>query len=109
MSYVPAIDQSILKQWLVEKLDSKTVEEKLIALGLDEELTTHHLREFKKLRNAARQYRGFVFAALGAFLGFVSCLLTVFNPVPALYNYILFGLTSVAIILIFAGLYLLFE
>ena len=109
MSYATVIDQSVLKQWLVEKLDIKTVEERLASLGLEEELITRYLKEFKKLRNAARQYRGFVFAALGAFLGFVSCLLTVLNPIPALYDYILYGLTSVAIILIFAGLYFLFE
>jgi hypothetical protein len=33
----------------------------------------------------------------------------VLNPIPALYEIILYGLTSVAIILIMAGLYFLFE
>jgi hypothetical protein len=45
----------------------------------------------------------------GAFLGFLSCVLTLINPVPELYNLILYGLTSIAIIIIVLGLYLVFE
>jgi len=52
---------------------------------------------------------GFLFAGLGAVIGFISCLLSIINPVPELYNVILFGLTSVAILLICLGLYFLFE
>ena len=51
----------------------------------------------------------FVFLAVGAVMGFISCLLTIINPVPSLYGVILYGLTSVAIILIMMGLYYLFE
>jgi hypothetical protein len=36
-------------------------------------------------------------------------MLTVINPVPALYYYILYGLTSISITIIFIGLYLVFE
>ncbi|MBK6399866.1 MAG: hypothetical protein IPF75_16835 [Bacteroidetes bacterium] len=59
--------------------------------------------------NAIRQKRGFTFAATGAVLGFVSCVLSQTNPVPELYHIILYGLTSIAILLIFAGLYFIFE
>jgi hypothetical protein len=46
---------------------------------------------------------------LGAFLGFISCVLSLTNPIPELYNVILFGLTSVAILIIVVGMYFLFE
>jgi hypothetical protein len=56
-----------------------------------------------------RQTNGFICMGVGAFLGFISCMLTVINPVPALYYYILYGLTSISITIIFIGLYLVFE
>lgn len=62
---------------------------------------------FEKKRK--RQLNGFILMGLGAFLGFVSCLLTVTNPIPELYNVILYGLTTFAIIIIMWGLYFVFE
>ena len=59
--------------------------------------------------NAKKQFMGFVFMAVGAFLGFVSCVLSLINPIPELYNVILFGLISIAIIVIFIGMYCVFE
>lgn len=46
---------------------------------------------------------------IGALLGFISCVLSILNPVPDLYYHILYGLTSVAISVIFVGLYCIFE
>jgi hypothetical protein len=46
---------------------------------------------------------------IGAFLGFISCVCTIINAVPALYNAILYGLTAIAITIIFVGLYFVFE
>lgn len=109
MSITAALDQTVIKQWMADKLDCKVIEERLLDNGTDIDLIARYLKEYKRRCIAKRQYRGFIFCALGAFLGFVSCLLTVLNPVPALYDYILYGLTSVAIILILAGLYFLFE
>jgi hypothetical protein len=47
--------------------------------------------------------------ALGAFLGFLSCVLTLANPIPELHNLILFGFTSVGILIIMVGMYFVFE
>ena len=104
-----AVDETAIREWIAAKLDPETVENQLRERGLDTEQIREHLREFRKIRNARRQYQGFFWTALGAFLGFVSCLLTILNPVPELYSVILFGLTSVAILLICLGLYLIFE
>ncbi len=46
---------------------------------------------------------------IGAFLGFLSCILSITNPIPDLYYHILYGLTSIAITIIFVGLYCIFE
>lgn len=56
-----------------------------------------------------RQTKGFICLAAGAFLGFISCVITLINPIPELYNLVLYGLTSIAVIIIFIGLYLVFE
>ncbi len=109
MSYSPTIDMNLIQQWFIEKLDPKTLEQKLHEKGWDQETVLTHLKEYRKLCCAKRQFTGFMFLGAGAFLGFISCLLSVFNPIPSLYYPILYGLTSIAIGLLFYGLYLVFE
>lgn len=100
---------SILLQALKHNWEVDRVSAQLIAEGHDEVSVDLLLREFKKLRHAKRQQIGFVLIAVGAFLGLLSCLLSIFNPIPALFNLILYGLTSVAIIIAFTGLYFILE
>lgn len=103
------VDQALLSQWVAEKLDADTVSERLQSMGVDQDALSRHLAEFRKLRNAKKQFGGFLCCGIGAFLGFVGCVLSMINPVPELYGFFLYGLTSLAILVIFAGLYLLFE
>lgn len=70
---------------------------------------THESLDEQKLKRARQQNLGFILSGIGAVLGFISCVLTMWNPVPSLYDLILYGMTSLAIIVIFAGLYLVFE
>lgn len=105
MSFTPAINTTVLQQWIAEKLDAEKVNEKLRSLGYDEETVEANLKEFKKLCYAKRQFAGFIFLGIGAFVGFLSCVTSLINPVPELFNWFLYGLTSVALVLIFRGLY----
>jgi hypothetical protein len=109
MSNTLQVDTTIIQQWIAAKLEPETVEQKLKESGLDAASITTHLKAFRKLKNAKKLQAGFICMAAGALLGFVSCLLTIINPVPALYNIILFGLTSVSICIICLGMYLVFE
>jgi hypothetical protein len=109
MSYLKAIDQSVLQQWAAAKLDLSAVEEKLRSMGLDAESISTQLKAYKRICNAKKQFMGFAFMATGAFLGFLSCVISLVNPIPELYNLVLYGLTSVAIIVIFIGMYCVFE
>jgi membrane-associated HD superfamily phosphohydrolase len=109
MSYTVSVDQATIQQWIAAKLEPKAVEEELVLMGMDEVAIASNLQVFKRLRNAKRQVNGFICMGLGAFTGFISCILTVLNPIPELYNVILFGLTSVAIVIVFLGMYFLFE
>lgn len=103
------IDQAAIQQWIVAKLDPKAIEADLLSKGFDLESVKTHIREFRKQRNAKKQVNGFICLAVGAFLGFLSCVLSIINPVPSLYDVILYGLTSLAICIIMAGLYFVFE
>ncbi|MDB5280318.1 MAG: hypothetical protein JWR61_5273 [Ferruginibacter sp.] len=109
MSDTLTVDLTIIQQWIAAKLEPEIVEQKLKESGLDAASISTHLRAFRKLKNAKKLQAGFICMAAGAFLGFVSCLLTILNPFPDLYNVILFGLTSVAICIICLGMYLVFE
>ncbi len=71
-------------------------------------MTNESLDE-QRLKRAKQQNLGFILAGIGAFLGFISCVLTLWNPIPSIYDLVLYGLTSIAILVIFAGLYLIFE
>ena len=109
MSKASVLDNAEIQQWIDQKLELQKIEELLRLKGMAEETITVYLREYKRQRYGKQQAKGFLLTSSGAFLGFISCILTVFNPIPELFNIILFGFTSFAILLIFIGLYLVFE
>lgn len=109
MTYSTLVDKVILEQWATQKLEPETITSMLRERGVDADSITTHLKAYKQLRNAKKQFSGFVCMAFGAFLGFVSCVLSLVNPIPELYNLILFGLTSVGILIIVVGMYMVFE
>ncbi|HEX5151709.1 MAG TPA: hypothetical protein VFW07_09670 [Parafilimonas sp.] len=109
MPGAPAIENTVIEQWIAEKLDSQKVIDRLVALGYDEEAIAANVQAFKKALCAKRQFTGFIFLGVGAFVGFLSCVTALVNPVPDLFHWFLYGLTSIALLLIFYGLYLLFN
>ena len=109
MTYTIPVDAETIEQWNINKPDLATIEAELLSKGMDAESISSHISEYKRLRNSKRQFTGFCCMGFGAFLGFISCVLSIINPIPELYNLTLFGLTSVAILIVFYGLYCLFE
>ena len=103
------IDQAEVQQWISDKLSMQKIEELLQVKGLDPETISVYLKEYNKQRYAIRRSKGFVYASIGAVLGFIGCILAILNPLPELYYVGLFGFTSIAAILICTGLYFLFE
>ncbi len=103
------VNISAIQQWHKHRLTVQAVEAKLMSMGLDAESVQIHVLEFKKLTNAERQKKGFFLASLGSVLGFLSCLVTMINPVPELCNFFLYGVTSAAILITTLGLYFVFE
>lgn len=103
------IDQAEIQQWISNKLSIQKIEELLQSKRLDPEIISLYIKEYNKQRYAIRRSKGFVFALIGAILGFIGCMLAILNPLPELYYIGLFGFTSLAAILICTGLYFLFE
>jgi hypothetical protein len=103
------IDQTQIKQWITDRFSVEKIEDLLQSKGFDAEMISLHLKEFNRQRYELRRSKGFVFAGSGAVLGFVGCMLAILNPLPELYYLGLYGFTSIAAILIFMGLYFLFE
>lgn len=109
MQITSTIDQAEIQQWISNKLSVQKIEELLQVKGFDPETISLYLKEYNKQRYAIRRSKGFVYASIGAFLGFIGCILAILNPLPELYYVGLFGFTSIAAILICTGLYFLFE
>lgn len=100
---------STIHQWIAEKRDAESIIEELRKRGYDEDSIATYLKEFKVKKHAKRLNTGFICLAIGSLMGFISCVLAILNPIPELHNWFLYGLTSAAMLIIFAGLYLVFE
>ncbi len=109
MSLTFSPETDLIQQWVAAKRDPADIEEELQKKGLDVSSINAYLREYRRLRNEKRQFTGFVHIAIGAVLGFISCTLTVTNIFPGMFDVILYGLTTVAILFICRGLYCIFE
>ena len=109
MSINIAITETTMQQWLQQNHTVEEVRISLLSNGLPDSLVDEYLVKYKKILGAKRQMNGFVCLTIGAFLGFISCVCTLANVIPSFYYEILYGLTSIAITIIFVGLYFVFE
>ena len=109
MTITVNINQHLVEQWLSANFSDKQVLQQLQQMELDELTYNLYLQEYKRRKLQKRTTLGIGCLVAGGFIGFMSCILSIANPVPELYNTILFGLTSLAIVVIFAGLYFIFE
>ncbi len=104
-----SFNQLIFQQLMNSNLSPMEMEKELRDKGFSADTIVEYMKELKKKRIAKRQSSGFIYMAIGAFLGFLSCVLTVANVFPQSTGFVLYGLTSIAVILVFAGLYLVFD
>ena len=109
MESAQAIDLSRVRLWINHKYDKAKVESELNGLNFSQELVGEYLKAYDKAKADIRLQNGFIWLAIGAVLGFISCVLSLWNPIPSLFNLILFGLTPVSIVMVCYGLYLVFE
>jgi hypothetical protein len=109
MADAAVIDKTVIQQWVQSGAAPGAVEAELRAKGYAEQNIEAWVKEFQKQRNSKKQFKAFLWIVIGAMLGFISLVLGLTNPVPGMFNFFMFGLTSLAIFVVFYGLYLLFE
>jgi hypothetical protein len=104
-----SIDNNICTELLLLKLSNTDMEAALLKKGILAEHIAAYLNEIKRMRNAKRRSIGFVCMAAGAFLGFLSCVLSITHAIPGMFDFIFYGLTSLAVCVVVLGLYYVFE
>ena len=104
-----AIDNKICHELLSLKLSPPAMEEVLLKKGILAEHISEYLSEIKRMRNTKRRSIGFVCMVAGAFLGFLSCVLSITHALPGMFNLTFYGLTSLAVCVVVLGLYYVFE
>ncbi|MFM6926743.1 MAG: hypothetical protein ACKOU7_14640 [Ferruginibacter sp.] len=109
MAEMITIDETICQQVLSSKPAAESIEQELSKLGIKAEHVAEYLKAIRKIRNARRQTTGFLCMAAGALLGFLSCVLTITHALPGMYDFVFYGLTSVAVCIVVLGLYYVFE
>ncbi len=103
------IDKYKLKKWLLNNLSDEAIELELAAEGIPFDNIQAYLKAYNKLKIEKRQSMAFIFLICGAFIGFLSFLIAITNLAPEFHTINLYGVTSLAGIIIFIGLYFLFE
>lgn len=109
MSNSASINSNVLEEWVSKKMSVEEITQKLIIMNLSDDAVSEHVKEFRRIRYHKRRFNAFIFMAVGAIIGFISCVLTVTDVLPHMFDIFLYGLTTAAAILVFRGLYLLFE
>ena len=109
MTDTALVNQATFEQWLSDKQKPEAVEAELQAKGFTSESIQANLKEYKRRAQNKRNFLGFMYMGIGAFIGFISCVLAILNLWPQWHNFFLFGVTSIGVLLVFKGLYLVFE
>jgi hypothetical protein len=103
------VNESICQQLLSSGLNAEAIQEALKEKGIPGDNLPAYLDTIKKMRYAKRRNTGFICMAGGAFLGFISCVLTITHVMPHMFDFIFYGLTTLAVCIVVLGLYYVFE
>lgn len=109
MENIQYISTEYYEKWKSKSLSDNVIVDELRQHGLDSLQIVEILSLFKKKKNDEKQTLGFVILGIGAFIGFLSCVFTMLDLIPELRGFMLYGLTSIALVFIMAGLYFVFE
>lgn len=97
------------RKWHQHKMSKTEVLDTLGNQGLSPEEITSVWENYYRFRIDHRNTRGWLWMGIGGFLGLVSCVLTMLEPLPVLRGVFMYGLTSVAVAMALYGCYLVME
>jgi hypothetical protein len=109
MSIIDQMASEHIRTLVKKGMSEQEVIGELSAHGVEE----HHIRDafraLKKQMHAVQQRNGFMLAGIGSFVCFVSCVFTMLDVFPAMTGFLLYGLTTIGVLIILAGLIMIFE
>lgn len=109
MKQLSPIGIKLLESLKAKPINEDQINQLLLNESLDDEEKQLLLQTFKKMVSERRQRPGFYCLGLGSFIGFISCVLTMMDVIPGLNGFFLYGLTTLAILVVLYGCYLVFE
>ena len=98
-----------LRVWNENEYSRDQIIQDLKSNNIDDDQINEILKEYKKIKLEKRQLSGFIITTIGGLLCFISCIFTLLNIIPSLREFVLYGLTTIGIVIILVGLYLIFE
>ncbi|MBX7162077.1 MAG: hypothetical protein K1X49_00150 [Saprospiraceae bacterium] len=99
----------MFSNWENENASRGQRKEYLSQMGYSDVDSESILDKYNQYRVKKRLNWGWFLMGFGGFLGFLSCVLTMMEILPSLRGFVLYGLTSIAILLALAGCYLVME
>ncbi|HSF90032.1 MAG TPA: hypothetical protein VLA46_11480, partial [Saprospiraceae bacterium] len=99
-------DETLFRSWQQRNVSKSFVQAELSNQGYSTEEISSMLEEYTRYRIARRNTMGWCMMGLGGFLGLVSCVLTMLDPLPDFRGLFMYGFTSIAVIMAFYGCYL---
>lgn len=96
--------------WLDKGYSTEQITAELRNRGFDERQLPEMLAEIKRLRNARSLSKGLILILVGAVVCLLSCILTMTSSYShSNFGIILYGFTTIGILIVFAGLMKIFN
>ncbi len=96
-----------IKEWFHRGLSDKQIKDELIKTGTDERYIVDLLNEVSKMRHSKRVANALIYIMLGALFCLLSCIITLLSDSSS--PLILYGFKTIGIVIIFIGLYKVFN
>lgn len=99
----------LTEAWIDQGMSNADIKEKLSFEGYDEKYISELLKEASKLRNSKKTARGLTLVLIGACMCLLSCILTLSHAFSGSnFSFVLFGITTIGILVVFGGLVYIF-
>ncbi len=95
--------------WKERNLSVEEIMEEL-KLKIEDETHIHEvINAYKKKLEGHRVQNGFILTGIGALICLISCISTMFLNIPEWRDFLLIGLTTIGVMVIMVGFYMIFE
>lgn len=99
----------LFEHWDHQQISLEAIKNELTSKGYSSDQLEEILSLYKKKKLQERTQKGLWLIGIGLIIGFLSCVFTLMELLPDLRNFILYGLTSIAILFVIIGGYFVFE